>query len=101
MRESGGRKHNLLILEDGQGGLLDVLYHEGSIFVSYSEYRGMRGYTSTSVAKGNFDKQNISVAWNVLTIQISVILHPYKQCGRPGYVGVGARRILKMRFNPM
>ncbi len=52
-------KHNLLILEDGQGGLLDVLYHEGSIFVSYSEYRGMRGYTSTSVAKGNFDKQNI------------------------------------------
>ena len=33
-------KHNLLILEDGQGGLLDVLYHAGEIYVSYSEYRG-------------------------------------------------------------
>ena len=53
-------KHDLLfILEDGQGGLLDVLFHEGEIYLSYSEYRGMRGYTSTSVAKGSFDKQNI------------------------------------------
>ena len=53
-------KHNLLVLEDGQGGLLDVLYHEGKIYISYSEYRGMRGYTSTSVAVGSFDKQNIN-----------------------------------------
>ena len=52
-------KHNLLILEDGQGGLLDVLYHEGEIYVSYSEYRGQRGATSTSVAKGNFGEKNI------------------------------------------
>ena len=52
-------KHDLLILEDGQGGLLDVLYHEGEIYVSYSEYRGQQGATSTSVAKGNFDQQNI------------------------------------------
>ena len=52
-------KHDLLILEDGQGGLLDVLYHKGEIYVSYSEYRGQRGATSTSVAKGNFDQQNI------------------------------------------
>ena len=52
-------KHNLLILEDGQGGLLDVLYHEGEIYISYSEYRGQRGATSTSVAKGNFGKKNI------------------------------------------
>tara|TARA_B100001057_G_scaffold407754_1_gene421741 strand:- start:50 stop:1114 length:1065 start_codon:yes stop_codon:yes gene_type:complete len=52
-------KHNLLVLEDGQGGLLDVLYHEGEIYVSYSEYRGQRGATSTSVAKGNFGEKNI------------------------------------------
>ena len=51
-------KHNLSLLEDGQGGLLDVLYHEGEIYISYSENRGNRE-TSTSVAKGNFDKQNI------------------------------------------
>ena len=32
-------KHDLLfILEDGQGGLLDVLFHEGEIYLSYSEY---------------------------------------------------------------
>ena len=49
-------KHDLLfILEDGQGGLLDVLYHNGKIYVSYSEYRGQRGATSTSVAKGKFE----------------------------------------------
>jgi len=52
-------KHNLLVLEDGQGGLLDVLYHEGEIYVSYTEYRGQRGATSTSVAKGNFGEKNI------------------------------------------
>ncbi len=52
-------KHNLLVLEDGQGGLLDILYHEEKIYVSYSEYRGQRGATSTSVAKGNFGEKNI------------------------------------------
>ena len=51
-------KHNLSVLEDGQGGLLDVLYHEGEIYISYSENRGNRE-TSTSVAKGTFNKQNI------------------------------------------
>ncbi len=50
--------HNLSVLEDGQGGLLDVLYHEGKIYVSYSENRGSKK-TSTSVARGNFDKQNL------------------------------------------
>ena len=39
--------------------MLDVLYHNGKIYVSYSEYRGQRGATSTSVAKGNFNRQNI------------------------------------------
>ena len=51
-------KHNLSILEDGQGGLLDVLYDRGQIFISYSENRGNRK-TSTSVAKGLFNKRKI------------------------------------------
>ena len=28
-------KHNLFVLEDGQGGLLDVLYHEEEIYISF------------------------------------------------------------------
>ena len=52
-------KHNLSILEDGQGGLLDVLFPRQNVYVSYSENRG-NGQTSTSVAKGVFDLKNIS-----------------------------------------
>jgi Glucose/sorbosone dehydrogenases len=51
-------KHNLSILEVGQGGLLDVLYHNEEIYISYSENRG-DWKTSTSVAKGKFDSSNI------------------------------------------
>jgi aldose sugar dehydrogenase len=47
-------KHNLDILEDGQGGLLDVLYKDQNIYVSYSENRGNYN-SSTSVAKGKFN----------------------------------------------
>ena len=32
-------KHNLKILEKGQGGLLDILYYDESVFVSYTEKR--------------------------------------------------------------
>ena len=46
--------HNLKILEDGQGGLLDILFKNELVFVSYSEDRG-NGMSSTSVAKANFD----------------------------------------------
>jgi aldose sugar dehydrogenase len=42
--------HNLNVLEDGQGGLLEVLFNNNEIFVSYSENRG-NGKSSTSVAK--------------------------------------------------
>ena len=42
--------HNLNILEDGQGGLLEVLFKNDEIYVSYSENRG-GGKSSTSVAK--------------------------------------------------
>ena len=51
-------KHNLKILEYGQGGLLDILFKNKDVYVSYSEDRG-NWHTSTSVAKGKFNKNNI------------------------------------------
>ncbi len=48
-------KHNLNILEDGQGGLLEILFHQNLIFVSYSENRG-GGKSSTSVASAKFNE---------------------------------------------
>ncbi len=50
--------HNLKILEDGQGGLLEILYHKKIVFVSYSENRG-NGKSSTTVASANFDYDNL------------------------------------------
>ena len=51
-------KHNLSVTSLGQGGLLDVLYNNGQVYVSYSENRG-NWETSTSVAKGYLNKKNI------------------------------------------
>mgnify|MGYP005735049097 FL=1 len=46
------------MLEDGQGGLLDILYKDGVVWVSYSEDHG-KSKTTTSVARGNFNKDQI------------------------------------------
>ena len=44
--------HDLAVVEPHwQAGMLDILYYNGSIFVSYTENRG-EGKTSTSIAKG-------------------------------------------------
>ncbi len=51
-------KHNLSIVSLGQGGLLDVLYDNGQVYISYSENRGSFK-TSTSVAKGKFNETKI------------------------------------------
>ena len=51
-------QHNLSLISLGQGGLLDVLYHNNDVYVSYSENRG-NWKTSTSVAKGTFNKKII------------------------------------------
>ena len=48
-------KHNLNILEDGQGGLLEVLFFNNQVFVSYSENL-KKGYSSTSVASAKFNE---------------------------------------------
>ncbi len=50
--------HNLKVLEYGQGGLLDILFHHDTVWVSYTEDRG-NYKTSTSIAKGNFNKNKI------------------------------------------
>jgi aldose sugar dehydrogenase len=51
--------HNLSILQDGQGGLLEVLYKDKEIFVSYSENRG-KGKSSTSVAKASLKDDDLN-----------------------------------------
>ena len=40
--------HNLNFLEHGQGGILDILFKDNFIYVSYTENRG-NGKTSTSI----------------------------------------------------
>ncbi len=50
--------HNLNFLEHGQGGLLDILYKDNFIMISYTENRG-NSKTSTSIAKANLDKKNL------------------------------------------
>ena len=51
--------HNLKILEDGQGGLLEVLFNNNEIFVSYAENMG-NGKSSTSVAKASLKDNNLN-----------------------------------------
>ncbi len=52
-------EHNLDVLEYGQGGLLDILYENKKVWVSYSENRG-EWKTSTSIAVGDFNKEKIN-----------------------------------------
>ena len=52
-------KHNLKYLVDGQGGLLDILFKESFIYISYSEDRGNRK-SSTSIARANFNKKELN-----------------------------------------
>ena len=52
-------KHNLNFLSVGQGGLLDILYKDNFIWVSYSEDRG-NSKTSTSIAKAKLDKKELN-----------------------------------------
>ena len=50
--------HNLEVLEYGQGGLLDILYKDNIVWVTYTEDRG-NYKTSTSIARGKFNKNAI------------------------------------------
>ena len=50
--------HNLNVLEYGQGGLLDILFKDNVVWVSYTEDRG-NYKTSTSIARGDFSREKI------------------------------------------
>ena len=52
-------KHNLNFLEYGQGGLLDIIYKNNNIWVSYSEDRG-NWKTSTSIAKAKLNNKKLN-----------------------------------------
>ena len=52
-------KHNLNFLEIGQGGLLDIIYQDNTLWISYSENRG-DSKTSTSIAKASLNKQELN-----------------------------------------
>ena len=51
-------EHNLDFYYYGQGGLLDILYKDGYVYVSYSEDRE-NGYSSTSIARGLYNENKI------------------------------------------
>jgi glucose/arabinose dehydrogenase len=51
-------QHNLNFLETGQGGLLDIVYKDNYLWISYTENRG-NSQTSTSIARGKFNKEKI------------------------------------------
>ena len=52
-------EHNLAVVEPHwQAGMLDILYYDGFVFVSYTEDRGGEK-TSTSIAKGELKDNNI------------------------------------------
>ena len=50
--------HNLIVIEYGQGGLLDILFIDNVVWVSYTEDRG-NYKTSTSIARGDFSREKI------------------------------------------
>ena len=58
-------KHNLSFIKDinSQGGLLEILYHDYHVYISYSEKRGefkLYGPSSTSIAKAKFNRQKLN-----------------------------------------
>ena len=52
-------KHNLNFLEVGQGGLLDIIHQDNTLWISYSENRG-DSKTSTSIAKAMLNEQKLN-----------------------------------------
>ena len=50
-------KHNLSVLEVGQGGLLDVLYDERKVYISYSKMKAIG--RQVRQLQGEFNKKNI------------------------------------------
>ena len=51
--------HNLNYLVHGQGGLLDIIYKDENLWISYTEDRG-DWKTSTSIAKAKINKNELN-----------------------------------------
>ncbi len=51
-------EHNLNYFVHGQGGLLDIIYQNDTLWISYSENRG-NWKTSTSIAKAKLNKKKL------------------------------------------
>ena len=51
-------EHNLNYFVHGQGGLLDIIYQDNTLWISYSENRG-DWKTSTSIAKAKLNKRKL------------------------------------------
>ena len=51
-------EHNLNYLVHGQGGLLDILFKNKNLWISYSENRG-NWKSSTSIARAEFNKEKL------------------------------------------
>ena len=52
-------KHNLKILEHGQGGLMDIYFYKDKVYVSYTEEIGKKMESVTSVAVAKFDTKKL------------------------------------------
>ena len=50
--------HQLNFVVDGQGGLLDIIYKDNTVWVSYTEDRG-NYKTSTSIARSDLNKKKL------------------------------------------
>jgi len=57
-RKINNIKHNINFILDGQGGLLDVIYKDEYLWISYSENRGS-GKSNTSIVRGKFNRKKI------------------------------------------
>ena len=58
--------HNLSVLEYGQGGLLDIIFKNNTVWVSYTELKN-DWRTSTTIAKVKFDKNKIFTLQKIKT----------------------------------
>jgi len=64
-------EHNLNYFVHGQGGLLDIIYQDNYLWISYSENRG-DWKTSTSIAKAKLNKKNLDFK-NIFLVDDSIV----------------------------
>ena len=79
--------HDLNVLARGQGGLLDVLYHDDYIYISYSHNYG-EGYSSTAIVRGKLMDDTIK------DIEILLIAEPKIKSNKH----FGSRIVIKDKY---